>query len=193
MTADTERSVTRLIGLVRIGHADAIERLWRVYFHQLVALARKKLAPATPRLADGEDVALRAFAGFWNGARQDRFPQLTDRSALWPLLVAITANKCTDLVRRETRGAGATPDPTALQHIISREPAPEFACQLADQLARLFRRLDGTGDPTLRRVAMLRLNGLTHNEIADELGSVRETVSRKLQLIELCWITEGER
>jgi DNA-directed RNA polymerase specialized sigma24 family protein len=195
MTADTERSITRLIGLARNGHAEAVERLWRVYFHRLVALARKKLAPATCRLADEEDVALSAFASFWNGARQDRFPQLTDRSALWPLLVAITANKCTDLVRRETRqkrGGGATPDVTALEHLIGREPAPEFACQLADQFAHLLRKLDRTGDPILRRVATLRMNGLTHAEIADELGYVRETVSRKLQLIELCWATEAE-
>jgi RNA polymerase sigma factor (sigma-70 family) len=195
MTADPERSITRLIGLARDGQAEAAEQLWHVYFHKLVAVARKKLAPAPRRLADEEDVALSAFASFWNGARQDRFPQLTDRSALWPLLVAITANKCTDLVRRETRqkrGAGATADASAIEHLVGREPAPEFACQIADQLAHLLHRLDETGDPTLRRVATLRMHGLTQAEIADELGYVRETVSRKLRLIELCWVTGVE-
>lgn len=193
MTADPERSITRLIGLARTGHSEAAEQLWRVYFHKLVAVARKKLAPAPRRLADEEDVALSAFASFWNGARQDRFPQLTDRTALWPLLVAITANKCTDLVRRETRqkrGAGAPPDDGAVEHLVGREPDPEFACRLTDQLAHLLRRLDATGDPALRRVALLRMNGLTQSEIADELGCVRETVVRKLQLIERCWATE---
>lgn len=196
MTADFERSITRLIGLARDGQPEAVEQLWQVYFHKLVAVARKKLAPATRRIADEEDVALSAFASFWNGARQDRFPQLTDRSALWPLLVAITANKCTDLVRRETRkkrGAGAAPATSAIEDLVGREPAPEFACQLADQLAHLLQRLDETGDPNLRRVALLRMNGLTHAEIATELGYVRETVSRKLQLIELCWVAgEGD-
>src|SRR5262245_58297535 len=94
---DSEQSITRLIGLARTGHEEAAERLWRAYFDRLVAVARNRLAPAARRLADEEDVALSAFASFWNGARQDRFPQLTDRGALWPLLVAITANKCTDL------------------------------------------------------------------------------------------------
>ena len=192
---DPEQSITRLIGLARTGQAEAAERLWQAYFHKLVAVARKKLAPTTRRLADEEDVALSAFASFWNGARQDRFPQLTDRTALWPLLVAITANKCTDLVRRETRqkrGAGATPDASAIEQLVDREPAPEFACQLADQLAHLLQRLDQTGDKSLRRIAALRMNGLTQAEIAEQLGCVRETVSRKLQLIELCWVAETD-
>lgn len=195
MTADPEQSITRLIGLARDGRAEAIERLWQVYFHKLVAVAKKKLAPTTRRLADEEDVALSAFASFWNGARQDRFPQLTDRGSLWPLLVAITANKCTDLVRRETRqkrGAGAVPDVSAIEHVVGREPAPEFACLVADQLTHLMARLDDTGDPALRRVATLRMSGLTQAEIAEELGYVRETVSRKLQLIERCWAAEVE-
>lgn len=195
MTADPERSITRLIGLARDGRAEAIERLWQVYFHKLVAVARTKLAPTARRLADEEDVALSAFASFWNGARQDRFPQLTDRGSLWPLLVAITANKCTDLVRRETRqkrGGGAAPDVSAIEHVVGREPAPEFACQVADQLAHLLARLDATDDPSLRRVATLRMSGLTQAEIAEELGYVRETVSRKLQLIERCWAAEAE-
>ncbi len=58
---------------------------------------------------------------------------------------------------------------------------------VADQLVHLLAQLDQTGDPMLRKVAALRMNGLTQAEIADELGCVRETVGRKLRLIELCW------
>jgi RNA polymerase sigma factor (sigma-70 family) len=187
--SDLEQSITRLIGMARAADPGAAELLWRLYFEKLVAVARRRLASA-PRGADAEDVALSAFASFWAGAGQDRFPQLTDRTALWPLLVAITANKCTDLIRRETRqkrGGGAASDPSALEHLISTEPPPEFACQVADQLVHLLGHLDRSGDPTLRRVAELRMNGLNQSEIAAELGCVRETVGRKLKLIELCW------
>lgn len=191
---DPEQSITRLIGLARTGDPEAAERLWRAYFHRLVALARDRLVPAARRAADEEDVALSAFASFWAGARADRFPQLTDRTALWPLLVAITANKCTDLLRRETRqkrGAGAAPDASAIEDLIGREPSPDFACQVADLLAHLLARLDLTGDPSLRHVAALRMRGLTQAEIAGELGYVRETVARKLRLVELCWAAEA--
>lgn len=187
---DPEQSITRLIGLARTGDPEAAERLWRAYFEKLVAVARQRLAVSAPRAADEEDVALSAFASFWTGARADRFPQLTDRTALWPLLVAITANKCTDLIRRETRqkrGGGAVTDPSAIEHLIDREPPPEFALQVADQLAHLLAELDRAGDPSLRRVAELRMAGRTQSEIAEELGCVRETVGRKLRLIEVCW------
>jgi RNA polymerase sigma factor (sigma-70 family) len=190
LPTDPEQSITRLIGLARTGDSGAAEGLWRAYFEKLVAVARKKLAVSAPRAADEEDVALSAFASFWAGAGQDRFPQLTDRTALWPLLVAITANKCTDLIRRETRqkrGGGAVTDPSAIEHIIDREPPPGFALQVADQLVHLLAQLNATGDPSLRRVAELRMAGRTQAEIAEELGCVRETVGRKLKLIEVCW------
>ena len=186
----TDESITRLIGMARTADPGAAEGLWRAYFEKLVAVARRRLAVSAPRGADAEDVALSAFASFWAGAGQDRFPQLTDRTALWPLLLAITANKCTDLIRRETRlkrGGGAAVDASAIEYLIDREPPPEFACQVADQLVHLLARLDRTGDPTLRRVAELRMNGLTQAEIAEQLGCVRETVGRKLRLIEMCW------
>ncbi len=192
---DTEQSITRLIGMARAGEAEAAEQLWRTYFDKLVAVARKKLAVSAPRAADEEDVALSAFASFWAGAGQDRYPQLTDRSALWPLLVAITANKCTDLIRRETRkkrGGGAVNDVSAIAFVIDQEPSPDFALTVADQLEHLLNCLDRAGDPMLRRVAMLRMNGLTQAEIAIELGCVRETIVRKLRLIELAWAAEAE-
>lgn len=187
---DPELSITRLIGMARDADPTAAEVLWRVYFEKLVAVARRRLAVSAPRAADAEDVALSAFASFWEGAGRDRFPQLSDRTALWPLLVAITANKCTDLIRRETRqkrGGGVAADPSAIEHLIAGEPPPDFAFQVADQLARLLARLDATGDANLRRVAELRMGGLTQAEIAEQLGCVRETVGRKLRLIELCW------
>jgi RNA polymerase sigma factor (sigma-70 family) len=185
---DSEHSITRLIGLARAGDPAAAEGLWSAYFEKLVGVARARLGPA--RAADQEDVAPSAFASFWEGARRDRFPQLTDRTALWPLLVAITAHKCTDLVRKETRlkrGGGATADPCALEHLIGSDPPPDFALQVADQLQHLLGKLDATGDATLREVAALRLGGLTQAEIAERLGCVRETVGRKLKLIEACW------
>lgn len=191
---DPEQSITRLIGLARTGDPAAAERLWRAYFDKLVAVARRRLAPASRRLADEEDVALSAFASFWAGAAADRYPQLTDRTALWPLLVAITAHKCTDLIRHETRqkrGGGAAAESGVLEQLLDREPPPEFAAQVADQLTHLLGRLDALGDPTLRAVAELRMTGRTQAEIADDLGYVRETVSRKLRLIEACWVAEG--
>jgi DNA-directed RNA polymerase specialized sigma24 family protein len=189
-----EGSITRLIGLAKAGEPEAAGRLWEAYFGKMVAVARRKLAAAPRAATDEEDAALSAFNSFWDGARRNQFPRLTDRAGLWPLLVAITANKCADYVRRSgrgKRGGGAVAAAVAIDQVVGREPTPEFVCELADLLTRLLGRLDATGDPALRRVAALRLGGSTPAEIADELGCARRTVERKLDLIERCWAAGG--
>lgn len=190
---DADESITRLIGLVKDGREDAVAQLWHVYFDKLAGLARRKLE-AAPRLAsDDEDLALSAFKSFWKGVRDDRFPQLTDRTTLWPLLVAITLNKCVDRVRHECRKkrGGAAKEVLGIEEIVGREPDPQLAGEVADQLQHLLACLDRTGDPTLRRVAELRLHGHSAAEIATTMDCAKRTVERKLALIERCWATEA--
>ena len=86
-------SITRWLGQLKAGAADAVEPLWERYFRRLVGLARARLQGTPRRAADEEDVALSAFDSFCRGAEQGRFPQLLDRDNLWRLLVTITARK----------------------------------------------------------------------------------------------------
>jgi len=197
LTADV--SITRWIDLLKQGEDEAAARLWRAYFGPMVELARRKLGASARRGADEEDVALSAFKSFCLGAREGRFGQLADRSSLWPLLVSITVHKSVDLVRRETRakrGGGATsvelPAGSADQTddalaLLSREPTPEFAAQLSDELERLLGKLSATGDEQLGRIALWRMEGDSTVDIAIRLGCVRRTVERKLQVIARLW------
>jgi len=197
-------SVTRWIGPLKAGEPAAAEELWGRYFGRLVRLARKKLGGARRRAADEEDVALSAFDSFCRGARRGRFPRLSDRDNLWPLLVLITARKAIDLAQREgrrKRGGGAVRGESALagrpeasspgaglDQFIGREPTPEFAAQVSEECRRLFDRL---GDAELRTVALRKLEGHTNAEIAAELGCVVGTVERKLRVIRTLWEKEG--
>jgi DNA-directed RNA polymerase specialized sigma24 family protein len=194
MTLDL--SVTRWIGGVRAGDADAVRHVWEAYFPRMVELARRRLQ-GLRRAADEEDVALSAFKSFWGGARAGRFPNLTDRHALWPLLFAITAHKCVDLIRRENRQkrggpdrAGAEPQPADVHQVAGREPGPDFALQVAEESERLLTLLDRTGDSSLRPIARGKMDGESAAAIAARLGCVRRTVERKLQLIASIWERE---
>src|SRR5688572_24269752 len=100
MSADG--SITRWIADLRRGDDAAAEQLWAAYFGRMVAVAGRRLA-AAGRAADDEDAALSAFKSFCLGARAGRFPHLTDRDNLWPLLLALTAHKCVDQIRHGTR------------------------------------------------------------------------------------------
>ena len=192
-------SVTAWIDQLRAGDRAAAQPLWQGYFQRLVALARKKLRGAPRGTADEEDVALSAFDSFFQGIEQGRFPQLSDRDDLWRLLVALTARKACDLLRREgrhKRGGGRTPDPgparpgepDPLGQVLGREPTPEFAAQVAEECQRLLALL---GDRELEEVALAKMEGYTTEEIARRQGRTTRTVERKLRLIRDIWQAEG--
>jgi DNA-directed RNA polymerase specialized sigma24 family protein len=189
-----EGSITRWIGRLKGGDVSAAQHLWEAYFTRMATLARHRLQTAPRRAADEEDVALSAFNSFCQGAKDGRFNLLTDRHNLWPLLVSITAHKCVDLVRRENRlkrrgQAGAVRD---FDELISQEPTPEFAAEVADQLDRLLALLDATGDADLRPIALAKMQGDSAAEAAARLGCARRTVERKLQVIVRVWEREGQ-
>ena len=191
----TKGSVTRWIDLLKAGDALAAQRIWERYFQRLVWLARQKLQGNRPRAADEEDVALSAFDSFCRGAETGRFPELMDRDGLWRLLVVLTNRKAAHLMRdegRQKRGGkagvkGSGEEAVQLDQILSREPTPEFAAQVAEEYRRL---LDSLGGKELESVALWRMEGYSNDEIAGKLGCTPRTVERKLHIIRGLWEKE---
>lgn len=194
-----EGSVTRWLGPLQDGDELAIQQLWQRYFSRLVALARHKLRAAPRRAADEEDVALSAFDSFCRQAEAGRFPQLLDRDSLWRVLVVLTARKAFHLLRdegRQKRGGSRVVQTEAdqddvgtplLEQVLSREPSPELAAEVADECRRLLAAL---GDPELEQIALWRMEGHSVEEIARLLGYAPRSVKRKLQLIRELWERE---
>jgi RNA polymerase sigma factor (sigma-70 family) len=189
----SEGSISRWIDPLKDGDSAAAQQLWERYFPRLVWLARRRLCAAAPRAADEEDVALSAFASFCRGVEAGRFPQLDDRDSLWKILVVLTARKASHLVRDEgrqkRRGGRASADAggALLQQVLSREPTPAFAAEVAEQYERLLALLD---DPELTRVAGLKMEGYTNDEIARKLDCTTRTVERRLRIIRGIWEKE---
>jgi DNA-directed RNA polymerase specialized sigma24 family protein len=150
------------------------------------------LSDCPRRVLDEEDVALSAFDSLCRGARAGRFPRLDDRDDLWQILVLITLRKVADLRLSEGRKARRVGVVRSLSDLSDEElasltgddPTPELAAELADECRARMERL---GDPTLRSVATLRLEGYTNKEIAARLGCSLPTVERKLQRIRHIW------
>jgi DNA-directed RNA polymerase specialized sigma24 family protein len=193
-----EGSVTRWLGQLQAGDDAAVQQLWQRYFKLLVGLARKRLAETPRRAADEEDVALSAFDSFCRNAEAGRFPSLTNRDSLWRLLVVITARKVAHLKRDETRqkrGGEVGPSDQAddssagpaLEQVLSREPTPEMAAQVAEECRRLLATLR---DPELEAVAILRMEGHSVEEIGTKLGFAPRSIKRKLQMIRRVWEKE---
>ncbi len=202
----SEGSVTHWIAEIKAGDHAAAQRLWERYFPRLVRLAYKKLRSSDRRASDEEDVALNVFDSFCRGAKRGRFPRLSDRDNLWPLLVAITDHKARDHLRharRQKRGGGAVQgesvfrDPTGsvsdvrgIEQVVSQEPTPEFAAQMAEEFQCLLALLD---DDALRSLAVLKLEGYSNKEAAAKLGWALRKVERKISLIRSIWAEQAKR
>jgi RNA polymerase sigma factor (sigma-70 family) len=177
----SQGSVSRLIDGLVVGDEAAVEQLWQRYFRRLVGLARKRLQSAPQRLEDSEEVALSAFASFCRAAEQGRFPKLCDRDGLWRLLMVITVRKAAHLVRDEGRRPTI---PLDAEELLSDDPSPDLAAMAAEEHQRL---LNCLGNPVLKEVARMRMEGHTVVEISAALGYSERTIKRKLDLIRDIW------
>ena len=186
MPHDNSGSVTHWLDGLKVGDSVAAQHLWDRYFSQLTSVARRRLGELG-RDIPAEDVALSALKSVMLGVKENQFPDLADRSGLWPLLVTITARKTIDEMRRrlsQKRGGSAIQQLKDLREVVGREPSPEFALEVADEMERLVLRFD---DQILRTVAQRKLEGYTNDEIAGELQVSVRTVIRKLNRIRQEW------
>jgi RNA polymerase sigma factor (sigma-70 family) len=186
MEIPTRGSVTAwLDGLKAQDHAAAQE-LWNRYFRQLTAVAQRHLR-GIAREADEEDVALSAMKSAMLGVQDNKFPDLCDRTGLWPLLVTITARKAINEVKRHARKKRARSSEVAVEEmeaLIGSGPSPDFAIRMIEAIAQLVKTLN---DPTLQLIARRKLEGYGNEEIAHELDVSTRTVVRKLSRIRKEW------
>ncbi|MEW4565530.1 ECF-type sigma factor [Bremerella sp. JC770] len=188
-------SVTNWLEKIREDDADEnFQNLWNRYFERLVSLARAQLSRDVCRSEDEEDAVLSALNSFFMRFRDGRFPELSDRTSLWPLLVNITLCKARDLHRRQnaqkrsakrTISAGTAADKDNwLEQIAQADPSPEMAVEAAEEAQRMLNTL---GKQSLEDVARLKLEGYTNAEIAQKLGVMPRTIERRLVLIRQIW------
>ena len=200
----SDHSITLWIADLKENEDDdfAQQQIWNRYFQRLIGLARLKLGDAPRGAADEEDVAIGALQSFFGGVGAGKFPDLRDRTNLWPLLAKITARKAINQRKgalRQKRGGGNVrgeslflnaDDASALglADVMADDLTPEHLAALEEERTRLFEALP---DDTLRDIANKKLEGYLNAEIAEQLSVTERTVERKLQRIRNLWTAEG--
>lgn len=193
------QSVSFFLQNLKGGDHDAARELWDRYFQQLLSAARKRLGSVPRRVADEDDVAQSVFLSLCRGAAQGRFPKLDDRNDLWQVLLVLTRDKVVGQIRRNTRqkrGGGdvrgdsvfckSSEAAAGFDQILNDKPGPEFLAALNEEFCHL---MDVLPD-NLRQVALLRFEGYTNEEIAEQIGMTTRSIERKLRLIRDRWTTE---
>src|SRR5262245_11833607 len=182
-TSAISQSITRLIRAMQDGRTSAVGPLLEVYFDRLVQLARQRLQNLPGMAACDEDVALRSFHRLSQRVRDPARPlPLDSRDDLWRLLATRTISRAIDLIRRYR--AGEVPGEHDVEQLLTREPTPEEAAEMADECRRLLDLLD---EPELRQIALWKVEGYTNEEIAARLDCVPRTIERKVRRIRLLW------
>jgi DNA-directed RNA polymerase specialized sigma24 family protein len=180
---EASQSITRLIRAVQDGSNSAVRPLLAAYFDRLVQLARKRLQSLPGLCGYDEDLALRSFHSVYQRLRDPARPlDLAGRNDLWRLLATRTISRTIDLIRQH-HPAALRGDPDVTQ-LLTREPTPEEAAEVADECRRL---LDALPQPELRQIALWKVEGFTNEEIAARLDCVPRTVERKVSRIRLLW------
>ena len=163
--------------------------IWDLYFERLVRLCEGKLANHHLPAADGEDAVLSAFKSLCRRLQEGK--PIRDPDNIWSLLETIAKRKVSDYIkheRRKKRGGGWVRKEKEIEQVIGSEPTPEMANIMIEECERLMELL---GDETLQKIAQLKAEGHTIEEIAEKLGWAPRTIFRKLKLIREIWSEES--
>jgi RNA polymerase sigma factor (sigma-70 family) len=183
-------AITLWIARLKANDPRAAAVLWEQSAARLLEVARGRLRGVPRRVADEEDVAVKAFTAFLRAVQQGRLPQLDNRDDLWAILLTIVrrqaANQVRETARRPLRGDSALqPADGPPCEPIAAGLAPDEAVLVQDEVRRLFEALD----EKLRQIAVWKMEGLSHPEIARELNCSVPTVERRWKEIRLTWQT----
>ena len=195
-------SVTVWLRQLADGNQEAARKLWGRYGPDLIELARRRFRNILGAAEDEEDLVQSVFNALWTGATDGRLATVKDRDELWWLLLSITRRKALNRQAFNSRqkrshptvpltGNGDGDGSLTPEDLVADkdQPPADLILILAEEQERLLTMLR---DDTLRKIALWKLDGHTHDEIAVKLTVTPRTIIRKFNLIREIWSKELE-
>lgn len=200
MNEQNHKSVSDWMRGLNDGDVGAAQQLWDRYFEKLIRQAEVRIRDCPRGVLNAEDIAASVFESLWRGAQEGRFQNVKNRDELWWLLLSLTRQKSANHVRKESaqkRGGNFKQisnysdenQKQIFEQLVSDEPTAEYSMLLEEEYSRLLSLLR---DDVLRRIAVLRLEGYTNQEISTQLKISVPTVTRKFKLIRDTWTSQME-
>jgi DNA-directed RNA polymerase specialized sigma24 family protein len=179
-----EITVTKWIAALRQGDDASAKELWHRYFQRLMNFARSRMGAISKAVYDEEDAAISTFRVLCENLKTGKYPDIADGDEFWRLMLTVAVRKISRRVEYES--AAKRCDSSANRVDESLALAKE-SNQVAIEYQELLSKLN---DPNLERVAVLKLDGYTNEEIATAINRTRRTVQRMLDLIRDLWREE---
>ncbi len=184
---------------VQAAPGDA-EVIWQDFFPKLLRVAKRRMGAISTRAVDEEDVALSAIKSYFRGLEAGRFEQIKTADELWNLLVTILGRKITAERRRQLaqkrsgRDARSNSVPSGrnpageqfndVTEVMDNNQLPESTEQVIRVCEDLLLQLP---NDKLRQTAILRMEGYTHEEIAQQVGGSVARSKQRVRLIREIW------
>lgn len=175
---------------------DAVQEIWDEFYEKLIRYAQTRVSTFPTATLDAEDIVLSVFESVWAASQRGRFDSVQNRDELWWLLIAMTQRKAVSHIRRETAQKRTSPEgklPVSINSIenfqayVSTDQSPEYFAIMEEEYQRILNKLS---DDVLKKIAVYKIQGYTHEEISDLLEISPATVTRKVRLIRKAWSHE---
>lgn len=182
---------------LRQGDEAAARRIFDLFAHRLIGLARAKLDAAILQKVGAEDVVQSALFSFFRRDAAKPF-DLSSWDNLWSLLAVITLRKCghkIDHYRAACRNVALEVGSLDLAEVqtsvacIAREPSPAEVAMLEETLGQLLYGLDDRE----REVVRQTLDGRSVAEISSAVGRSEYRVRKVMNQVRQRWerMSEG--
>jgi RNA polymerase sigma-70 factor (ECF subfamily) len=183
---DKDRSVESFVRSLRAGDPGATKEVFDQYVDRLVAMARKRISLRLAGRIDPEDIVQSVFRTFFHRAKQGQF-EFNAEDDICRMLARITVHKTLRQVahhqagkRDAGRDAGSGDETQDLVvNLLSREPSPDEATALIDQMEHFLSELN----PESRKILELRMQGYSTLEISKQLNVTDRKIRRLMERI----------
>lgn len=192
-------TITRLVRRLPERNADVSQALFDFLMTRLEHVARARIAKTKQRFHDEEDLLAEVIGEFLMAGEQGELPPLGSREDVLKMLSYRLQQRAANMHRNETaairgggqvRGdsaiglSGSTDHPRGFDSFPGISPDPGDRLLRAEDLQEIYREIEAAlDDPSLFRVYQLWGNGLTKDQIGQEIGLGQASVYRKLALI----------
>lgn len=175
-----QESSAKWLADLAAGKEQVVSEFVSAFGPALERIAADRMSPALQRRVGADDVFQSVCRTFFRRVQTGKF-SLPDRDSLWRLLCAITLNKVRLHARfhsADKRRASLETDnrQSSLENVVNASVSPEEAAEFADELTHLIASLGETEG----RLVQLKMEGISHAEIAEQLCCTERTVGRLL-------------
>lgn len=181
-------SISVWIQAAKEGDDTAAQRLFERYFEAIANISRNRVARKR-RVEDEDDAAIVTLNAILAGLASGKYPDVNDRTSLWPLLIDIVIKNSKKQIRKdsaEKRGGGLVSGESVFIRATDGEMQfADFALdQICDQdsieLAEVIQKLRADLSEDDQAILDLKLEQRSNREIAKLLGRPSRSVDRRI-------------